>query len=221
LLKFKNMKQKLYFFFTTNQAKNKYLSVVKESVMYTINFSATCLYTETELEKIKFVLKKNNITFDVGLAKSKKCCPTDFVLNPFNQIAPIMKNKKNVYPSFLIMLFALLLTSCSKNDTPGKAVQIPCNVTASNMLQIGNANVSGQQFTITITNAKDVKQILCYIETSGNRSPISVPKVNSDTTYKLNFWAGIPTPCYHCPIHFEVIDNSNNSSVLPTQILSN
>jgi hypothetical protein len=132
-----------------------------------------------------------------------------------------MKNKKNVYPSFLIMLFALLLTSCSKTDTQGKAAQTPCNVIASNMLQIGNANVSGQQFTISITNAKYVKQILCYIETSGNRSPITVPKVNSDTTYKLNFWYGIPTPCYHCPIHFEVIDKSNNSSVLPTQILSN
>jgi len=215
------MKQKLYFFFTTNQAKNKYLSVVNDSVMYTINFSETCLYTENEIEKMKLVLKKNNITFGVELTKSKKCCPTGFVLNPFNQIAPIMKNKKNVCPSFLIMIFALLLTSCSKNDEQGKTAQTTCNVTASNMLQIGNANVSGQQFTISITNAKDIKQILCYIETSGNRSPIYVPKVNSDTTYKINFWYGIPAPCYHCPIHFEVIDNSNNSSVLPTQILSN
>jgi hypothetical protein len=70
LLKFKNMKQKLYFFFTTNQAKNKYLSVINDEGMYTTNFSETCLYTENEIEKIKFVLKKNNITFGVELAKS-------------------------------------------------------------------------------------------------------------------------------------------------------
>lgn len=215
------MKQQLYFFYTTNQARNKFISVVSGEIVFSAIFRDTCLYTSDELEKIKKIIKKNNINFGFAKAKSINCQPTDFNLNPLKEITMNAKPFTSLLSRSLIIL-VLFFISCKKEDTAKTTTPLPTfTVTASNMVEIGTSSVRGQQITIAMTNAGDVKQLLLVNENYGKIAPIYLPKVNADTTYKYNFWSNVANPCYYFPIHFEVTTNANVKTIFTQIILSN
>jgi hypothetical protein len=73
--------QKLYFFYSVGLEKNQYLSVINDTIHKTFRYKETCLYTEKELSKVRFALKKENLSYKIEEATSINLAPQDFRLN--------------------------------------------------------------------------------------------------------------------------------------------
>jgi hypothetical protein len=71
---------KLYFIYSIDLEKNKYLSVIFDMVHKTSKYRDTCLYTIKELPKVKAILNKEKIDYEIAEATSINIAPHNFRL---------------------------------------------------------------------------------------------------------------------------------------------